>query len=268
MYNASSKDNSASKLGYKAIKLCLNESLPDSRVLGVMNKMPTLSSLRRTEGANAEEKLWEVFRENRAAVSNYLQMEHEVSNVVMISNEQHGEDFKAEEIHQRVAHFPETPMDCSRFKTFSEVLMQARALRDGTVDRVAFANGKIMDLESARNNLIEDIDWHENRATAMKASIAAAGVAGGVATLALGFFTFGIASFATGAATAAAIAGMTAALADSVAKIPLMREKVAQIDKDVQEIRENVEGKLEQEKQKYTAFLAEVEEAETVLALE
>lgn len=270
VYNSAEKDTAEAKLGYKAMKLCFNESLPDGRTILVMNKMTPLALLRRSHGEEAAEEYARIYADNLSRVCSALGMEEGgLSNVVPVEmhslDDPDGHWVKA--VHTRIANFPAKPLDCSRFKTFTEVLLTARRFKNDAMDAVTVAEETIADIQSRNANIENDIQWHEARITSMKAAIPLAATGGLTSSVVLGLLSFGIGAAVAGAGTAAAVAGLTAALVDSQHKAPALREKLRANELEIAGIHENKEENLEKEKAKYVAFLTEVEEVESVMTM-
>jgi len=270
VYNSAEKETAETKLGYKALKLCFNESLPDGRTILVLNKMPPLAVLRRSHGERALEEYEKICDDNRSRVCAALGMEEGgLSNVVSVgmNSLDNPDDDWVKAIHTRIANFPRKPMDCSRFKTFTEVLRMARCFERDAFDAVTVANETIADIRSRNNNIKHDIEWHEARIVYLCAAIPVAAGGGVTSSVVLGLLSFGVGAAVAGAGTAAALAGLTAALVESQNKAPALREQHKKNEAEIVVIHEDKQRNLEKEKAKYVAFLREVEEVESVMSM-
>lgn len=263
-YNAEQKDTASVKLGYKAMRLCFNESLPDGRTILVMNKLKPLDDLSRNFPTDKEaEAEWnKIYEDHLENIRASLGMESGLSNVVPVemgSLRRAAPWIKA--IRTRIFNFSETPMDCSRFKTFSEVLELAKNLDQNAVNAVSAADNCIKDIESRNANIKGDIQWHEDRVEHCTAGLktAAAGT-----TVALGIISFGIGA----AVVAGTVAALAAALADSNSKLPLLRDQVKMNDDYIETIKGDMEGNLERERAKYRAFLEEIKQIQNVMGIQ
>lgn len=271
-YNAEQKDTASVKLGYKAMGLCFNESLPDGRTLLVLNKMKPLDDLLRSFETD-EEAQAEWHRDYEQHLDNIrasLGMENSLSNVVPIewgALSRHRADPWVKAIQTRIGNFPATPMDCSRFKTFSEVLQHAHNLQNDAVDAVDAAEECIKDIESRIVNIKGDIEWHENCVTVSTAALGTAAAAGTGSMIALGAVSFGIGAAVAGVATATSCATLSATLANSKSKLPALQEQLQKNEDAIEIIKCDREGNLEREKTKYRKFLDEITEIEAVIGI-
>lgn len=269
MYNAEQKDTASVRLGHKAMKLCFNESLPDGRTILVMNKMKSLRGLVRSHGQGASDEYNRIYTENLANICSALDLDKSLSNVIPVEFGALDGSNNAwiQAMHTRIGNLPSQPMDCSRFKTFTEIMKRAHQLRDNAVDAHTVAEDSIKDMESRNANIRGDIEWHNNCIKVTAASIAATATAGAVSSVALGVFSFGFGAAVAGGATAAAVASLTAALANSKAKLPALQADLKRNEAEIVSIRADKEGNLKREQVKYVAFLKEVEEVEHVMSL-
>jgi len=269
MYNCGQKDTASVKLSYKAMRFCFNESLPDGRTLLVMNKVQPLDDLLRSfETDEAAEAEWnKVYEQHLDNIRTSLGI-NSLSNVVPIEMgalSRHRAAPWVKAIQTRIGAFPTTPMDCSRFKTFSEVMQLAISLQNDAVDAVKAAEECIKDIESRIVNITGDIAWHENCIKVSAGGLGTAAAAGGGAMIALGIATFGIGAAVAGAATAATCTALSASLANSRSKLPVLQEELQKNIDQIENIKGDVEGNLEREKAKYREFLAEITEIKDVM---
>merc|ERR550534_1017862 len=128
------------------------------------------------KGKGAMEECNRIYAETLSNVCNQLKLDSNLNNVVPVEIGAPDDDNNdwLHTIHAMIARFPMQPMDCSRFKTFTEVMEKARLVLDNAIDASTAADDSIADIESRNTNLRDDIEWHGNRIREMNMMMAAA----------------------------------------------------------------------------------------------
>lgn len=162
--------NSAAECALLAIKECLH-SFTDATTTWIVNKMPRAQTLQRN--TTGPKTVGECAEEMKRAFLVTLECD-QLANVVSIPNDATEDEVKkvADQLYNIIIE-SET-VDTRNVKTWSEKISFYQRVVNGTISPSEAREQKRMELNSRRDQLETDIQWHKNRS--FNCSIASAAI--------------------------------------------------------------------------------------------
>merc|ERR1719383_280651 len=248
------------ELCMKALKECFHGMLRESRVIIYVNKLPTDFELQDTDPDIDDEGMRKIRQEKVTAITQFLaknllseeDAEKFANTAWNLQNSRDG----ADQLKAAIRQLPEETMNAKEFRTWTECKDYYDEMLAGSVNAEECAQKEIQNLKARKEEIQNDIAWHEARIQYLNIAIPAA-----VSTL-----TFGASAAVAAGAVSTSLAGMQMAIEDSEAKIPALKERELSTDQETEHIRANLDEHLKKQQDRCATLKKEFDDLEQQVA--